>query len=107
LVEEPEEQDEEVVKSLGIENESSIIEEEEEHNQIATSVSSASSIVPPSTPPSISTFNMNEKLSSQPPSPRATSLLRRETTKLNDRRKSLTKKFKRVLVRNNSKRLSV
>ncbi|KAI9248139.1 hypothetical protein EDC94DRAFT_625235 [Helicostylum pulchrum] len=67
--------------------------EDEEEAAVATSLSSTSSIVPPSTPPSIITSTNYEKYSS----PRTTSLLRRETTKLNDRRKSLTQKLKRAL----------
>lgn len=94
--------DEDVVKSLTIDTqrkkpESHIEIEElfEEPAAIATSLSSnSSSLVPPATPDSIHSLK-NEKTSGT--SPRTTSLIRRETTKLNDRRRSLTKKLKKAL----------
>lgn len=94
--------DEEVVNSLTIDThrkkpESHIEIEElfEEPAAIATSLSSnSSSLVPPATPDSIHSLK-HEKSSGT--SPRTTSLIRRETTKLNDRRRSLTKKLKKAL----------
>ncbi|KAI7892295.1 uncharacterized protein EV154DRAFT_601816 [Mucor mucedo] len=101
--------DEHIVRSLDIKPEdehhaaifeSTISEEydvsshDEEEVADASLSSNSSSIVPPHTPISTQTSaNSTDK----PTSPRTTSLLRRETTKLNSRRKSLTNKLKRVL----------
>lgn len=68
-------------------------EDDNEGVTVATSLSSGSSIVPPSTPGSITHSTNNEKYAT----PKTTSLLRRETNKFNDRRKSLTKKLKKAL----------
>lgn len=94
--------DEDIVKSLIIDTQRKepqshieIDELFEEPAAIAASLSSASSsLVPPATPDSVHSMK-NEKSSST--SPRTTSLIRRETTKLNDRRRSLTKKLKKAL----------
>ena len=62
---------------------------------VATSFSSTiSSILPPATPTSIHSNSNNDK------SPTRQSLLRRETTKLNQKRKSLTKKLKQAIKNN-------
>ncbi|KAK4517654.1 alpha-1,4-glucan branching enzyme [Mucor velutinosus] len=69
-----------------------------------TSISSSSSILPPLTPSSVHSIGGNDAFEK----PRTTSLIRRETQKINDRRKSLTKKIKRVLtVKSENKRNSV
>ncbi|EPB92679.1 hypothetical protein HMPREF1544_00408 [Mucor circinelloides 1006PhL] len=69
-----------------------------------TSISSSSSILPPLTPSSVHSIGANDAFEK----PRTTSLIRRETQKINDRRKSLTKKLKRVLtVKSENKRNSV
>lgn len=100
--------DEHVVRSLDIKPEdehhaaifeSTISEEydvsshDEEEVADASLSSNSSSIVPPHTPISTDTSANFDK----PTSSKSTSLLRRETTKLNSRRKSLTNKLKRVL----------
>ncbi|GAN03287.1 hypothetical protein MAM1_0037d02739 [Mucor ambiguus] len=73
-------------------------------DQHPTSISSSSSILPPLTPSSIHSIGGNDAFEK----PRTTSLIRRETQKINDRRKSLTKKIKRVLtVKSENKRNSV
>ena len=70
-----------------------------------TSISSSSSILPPLTPSSVYSAGIINNASEKP---KSTSLIRRETQKINDRRKSLTKKIKRVLtVKSENKRKSV
>ncbi|KAI8642792.1 hypothetical protein BD408DRAFT_482501 [Parasitella parasitica] len=78
----------------------------EKSADLPTSISSSSSILPPLTPSSIHSIGVSA--TEAPEKPRTTSLIRRETQKLNDRRKSFTKKMKRVLtVKSDSKRNSV
>ncbi len=79
-----------------------VVERSADHHP--TSISSSSSIVPPLTPSSVHSIGGNDAFEK----PRTTSLIRRETQKINDRRKSLTKKIKRVLtVKSENKRNSV
>ncbi|KAI8061509.1 uncharacterized protein B0P05DRAFT_574633 [Gilbertella persicaria] len=91
----------------------------------STSISSSSSILSPLTPSSVHSSGFlspalvlqeeeeafEKKVQALPPPQprkRTTSLFRRETDKLNDRRKSLTKKLKRALtVKSENKRYSV
>lgn len=79
-----------------------VVERSADHHP--TSISSSSSILPPLTPSSVHSIGANDAFEK----PRTTSLIRRETQKINDRRKSLTKKIKRVLtVKSENKRNSV
>ncbi|CEP10160.1 hypothetical protein [Parasitella parasitica] len=78
----------------------------EKSADLPTSISSSSSILPPLTPSSVHSIGASG--AEVPEKPRTTSLIRRETQKLNDKRKSFTKKMKRVLtVKSDSKRNSV
>ncbi|KAI9484188.1 MAG: hypothetical protein EXX96DRAFT_561214 [Benjaminiella poitrasii] len=102
------------VISLAIETdttESQKIEEEEEALTAmnhATSLSSSSSTGPPLTPSSMHSIEDNQESSNSNNKPRTTSLIRRETSKFNERRRSLTKKLKRALtVKMTNKRNSV
>ncbi|KAL9538891.1 hypothetical protein MBANPS3_010606 [Mucor bainieri] len=79
-----------------------VVERSADHHP--TSISSSSSILPPLTPSSVHSIGGNDAFEK----PRTTSLIRRETQKINDRRKSLTKKIKRALtVKSENKRNSV
>jgi hypothetical protein len=110
-------QTEQAVNSLAIDTKRTQTEEEEEEEEDfsataavdhPTSLSSSSSIVPPLTPSSIHSVHNHSDFTDYQKRPRTTSLIRRETTKFNDRRKSLTKKLKRALtVKTENKRNSV
>lgn len=112
-------QDEKVVNSLAIDTKQIHPQDQTEEEEFSasaaaadhpTSLSSSSSIVPPLTPSSIHSVHNHSDFADQnyQKRPRTTSLIRRETNKFNDRRKSLTKKLKRALtVKTENKRNSV
>ena len=87
------------------EQEASVAAVAEKSADHPTSISSSSSILPPLTPSSVYSAGVANDASEKP---KTTSLIRRDTQKMNDRRKSLTKKFKRALtVKSENKRKSV
>lgn len=111
-----ESEDEQIVSRLAIDTKQNHSQDQTEEFTASTatdhptSISSSSSIVPPLTPSSVHSVHNNSDITEQTPQkrPRNTSLIRRETHKFNDRRKSLTLKLKRALtVKAENKRDSV